>query len=97
MRGCLGGILPGEPRYQPNDQLQGLSPFDNGYWTARDPSTGSNSSGFATSAGNFSRFSVPAVFDGINQIQFDDTCVVEIKANFAAFYNAFTGVVLITK
>lgn len=100
MRGCLGGILAGEPRYQPNDQLQGLSPFDGGYWTARDPSTGSNSSGFATSSGNFSRFALPTVFDGINQIQFDDTCVVEVRANFTAAglsSELYTGVILITK
>jgi len=99
MRGCLGGILAGEPRYQANDQLQGLSPFEGGYWAARDPSTGSNSSGFATSSGNQARFALPTVFDSINQIQFDDTCVVEVKANLttSVLNRRYTGVILITK
>jgi hypothetical protein len=81
MRGMLGGILAGRP--DNNSTTSGLtaSPYDGKYYHFRNSTGGaSNSNGFACSeVTNY--WSLPTVFDGINQIQFKDTCKVEVKAN----------------
>ena len=83
MRGCLGGLLAGEPVISTSNSGQIASPFNGGYSAYRDRTTITNSNGFANSyIGN--TWSLPTTFDGINQIQFKDTCKVEIKANTAS-------------
>jgi len=81
MRGCLGGILAG--RAQTTSTHTGLisSPFDGGYYQSRNATYNSNGNGFVTTSSSANEWSLPTVFDGINQIQFKDTCIVEIKAN----------------
>jgi len=79
-RGVLGGILAGEPVVTTTNTGQIASPFNGGYNAYRHYSYISNSNGFANSAYN-NTWSLPTTFDGINQIQFKDTCKVEIKAN----------------
>ena len=81
MRACLGGILAGQPQTGASNDGYISSPFDGAYYHARSTSAGMNSNGFASTGANVNSFSLPTVFDGINQIQFKDTCIVEIKAN----------------
>jgi hypothetical protein len=81
MRGALGGILAGRPDTTSTTSGLTASPFDGKYYHSRSSTGGaSNSNGFASGdVGNY--WSLPTVFDGINQIQFKDTCKVEVKAN----------------
>ena len=81
MRGMLGGILAGRPDTDSTTAGLNASPYDGRYYHFRNSSGGaSNSNGFACSEiTNY--WSLPTVFDGINQIQFKDTCKVEVKAN----------------
>jgi hypothetical protein len=81
MRGALGGILAGRPDTTSTTSGTVSSPFDGRYYHSRNSTGGSsNSNGFASGdVGNY--WSLPTVFDGINQIQFKDTCKVEVKAN----------------
>jgi hypothetical protein len=81
MRGALGGILAGRPDTSSTTSGLTASPFDGKYYHSRSSTGGaSNSNGFASmDVGNY--WSLPTVFDGINQIQFKDTCKVEVKAN----------------
>ena len=81
MRGMLGGILAGRPDTSSTTSGLTASPFDGKYYHMRSATGGaSNSNGFAT-MDITNRWSLPTVFDGINQIQFKDTCKVEVKAN----------------
>ena len=81
MRGMLGGILAGRPDTDTTTPGLNASPYDGRYYHFRNSNGGaSNSNGFACSEiSNY--WSLPTVFDGINQIQFKDTCKVEVKAN----------------
>ena len=81
MRGCLGGILAGSPQSGATNIGLISSPFNGGYYAVRSTTYGSNSNGFASTGANTNYWSLPTVFDGINQIQFKDTCVVEIKGD----------------
>lgn len=82
MKGVLGGILAGDPIKTTTNSGEIASPFNGGYNAYRHREYISNSNGFANS--NYNNFwSLPTTFDGINQIQFKDTCKVEIKANTA--------------
>ena len=79
-RGVLGGILAGDPVITTTNTGQIASPFNGGYNAFRHRDHITNSNGFANSNYN-NIWSLPTTFDGINQIQFKDTCKVEIKAN----------------
>ena len=79
-RGVLGGILAGDPVVTTTNTGQIASPFNGGYNAYRHRDYITNSNGFANSNYN-NIWSLPTTFDGINQIQFKDTCKVEIKAN----------------
>ena len=87
MRGCLGGILAGKPVVSGSNYDQISSPYNGAYNHARSTTTSSNSNGFANTGSNINFFSLPTVFDGINQIQFKDTCKVEVKANVSTTSN----------
>ena len=82
-RGVLGGILAGDPVVTTTNTGQIASPFNGGYNAYRHRDYITNSNGFANSNYN-NIWTLPTTFDGINQIQFKDTCKVEIKANTAS-------------
>ena len=80
MRFCLGGILAGNPVSTTLTEAaaQIASPFNGGYYFSWENSFSSNASGFAsTNKENY--WSVPIIFNQVNQIVFTDTCKVEIK------------------
>ena len=95
MRACLGGILAGQPQNGSSNVGLISSPFDGGYYHARSYTYGTNSNGFASTGANVNSWSLPTVFDGINQIQFKDTCVVEIKGNPNTGFNRMKAGVII--
>ena len=95
MRACLGGILAGQPQNGSSNAGLISSPFDGGYYHARSNTYGTNSNGFASTGANVNSWSLPTVFDGINQIQFKDTCVVEIKGNPNTGFNRMKAGVII--
>ena len=96
MRGCLGGLLAGEPSISTSNTGQIASPFNGGYNAYRHRDYITNSNGFANSNYN-NIWTLPTTFDGINQIQFKDTCKVEIKANTASSSTYFNraGVIVV--
>tara|TARA_B110000858_G_C17710379_1_gene430268 strand:+ start:94 stop:783 length:690 start_codon:yes stop_codon:yes gene_type:complete len=95
-RGVLGGILAGDPVVTTTNTGQIASPFNGGYNAYRHRDYITNSNGFANSNYN-NIWTLPTTFDGINQIQFKDTCKVEIKANTASSSTYFNraGVIVV--
>jgi len=95
-RGVLGGILAGDPVVTTTNTGQIASPFNGGYNAYRHRDYITNSNGFANSNYN-NIWTLPTTFDGINQIQFKDTCKVEIKVNMASSSTYFNraGVIVV--
>jgi hypothetical protein len=98
MRPVLGGILAGNPQIGSTNVGLIASPFDGGEQNIKSYTDATNSNGFANASAGINMFSLPTTFDGINQIEFKDTCVVEVKASIPSGSSEAdkTGVILVT-
>ena len=97
MRPFLGGILAGNPQIGTTNVGLIASPFDGGEQNIKSFTEATNSNGFANASALVNMFSLPTTFDGINQIEFKNTCVVEVKANIPSGSSQAdkTGVIIV--